>query len=136
MPIDISWYVSSRIIHLHVYDVADIEQIEQLASVAGNYLQDGIAPIHVLLDDSTAQPPPLSLKQLKMALPLKLSDTEKLGWVVGIGEVNIIAKMVLPMLMNMLGIKYVRVATIDEALALLQKQDKSLKFASIKSTVE
>lgn len=127
MPIDLSWYVPLRIMRIHIYDDAGIEDIEQLGLNGRSFLEDGIAPVHVLLDDASALPPPINLQQLRLALNLRSTDTHKLGWVIGVGDVNIMAKVVIPMLMKILTMRYVRVATIEEAVTFLRKHDKSLQ---------
>lgn len=128
MPIDVSWYIPNKIIRAHFYDYSGIEEIQELGFELGEHIQEGIAPVHILLDDATAQPPPINLQQLKMTLNFERNHIDKLGWVIGFGDVNMVAKMVLPPLMKVLRMNYSRVATIEEAIIFLQKQDKSLQI--------
>jgi len=126
MPIELSWYIENRVIHAHVYGEAGLEQLRQMIVDVQPYLEEGIEPIHIILDDATANPPPVSIKQLKAVLDIGKQEVSKLGWVVGVGDVNVIAKVVIPMLAKIVKIKHVRVDTMEDALAILKRQDLSL----------
>ena len=126
MPIDLSWYEPQRIVRAHVYGEAGLSELKQMIVDIQPYLEEGIAPVHVILDDATAGPPPISIKQLKDIMDTGKRSIDKLGWIVGIGDVNPIAKMVIPLLAKIVKIKHVRVDTLDAALTVLKKQDLSL----------
>jgi len=127
MPIEISWYVPKRVLRLHVQGAAGIPQLEQLSKDGQVFLADGQKPIHILLEDTHADPPPLNVKRFKQALDFKEEYTAQLGWIVGVGKTNQIANFVIPLVMKVLKLKFIRVATRDEAIAFLMKQDMSLQ---------
>lgn len=131
MPIDLSWYIPSRVIHVQVYGEAGSEQIQKMAKDLQDYMEKGEAPVHVMLDDATANPPPISIKHLKSLLDVTKQPTEKVGWVVGIGNPNPIAKVVVPTFLKIVRIKFVRRDTLEQALAFLKKQDMSLKISEV-----
>lgn len=126
MPMEFTWYIPDRILHIHVTGENHVVDLHHFGEKAQQYLQDGEAPIHILLDDADAAPPPVSLTILKDAINLRPSDAQSLGWVVGVGEGDMIVKVIFPMLTKVLGVKYTRVATLDDAVDFLLQRDPTL----------
>jgi len=126
MPIEHSWSVPKRVVRIHIDGETGLELFRQLIDGVKPFLEEGVEPVHVILDDATAGPPPVSIKQLKAVMDIGKETMNKLGWVVGVGDVNPIAKVVIPLLTRIVKIKYVRVDTMEDALAILKRQDLSL----------
>jgi len=123
---EFTWYIPARILHIEVYDDNDVEALQEFGDRARQLVQEGEAPVHILLDDADAAPPPVSLNVLKDALNMRSVDVQSLGWVIGIGDGAMVAKVIFPMLTKILGIKYTRVASLDDAIDFLQHRDPTL----------
>lgn len=130
MPIDLSWVILSRIVRIHIYDDVPLDLLRVLADQSAEYTAAGIAPVHFLLDDQNADPPPANVKVLANAYGVIKTDITKVGWVIGIGQPHPIAKIVVPLFMNILKVKFMRVDTTEEAIAFLKKQDSTLEAPS------
>ena len=126
MPLQFTWYIPSQILHIKVSGDNDITELQKFGDRARQLLQEGQAPVHILLDDAHAAPPPVNINALKDALNLRSVDIQSLGWVIGIGEGNVIARAIFPVLTKVLGIQYTRLATLDDAIDFLQYRDPTL----------
>jgi hypothetical protein len=126
MSFEVSWYLPKRIIHIHVLGELGLNQVTEMADAASKLLQEGDAPVHILLDDAKGGRPPISLKELQSRLELVRHPS--VGWVVGIGEADPVAKFLIPLLMKIIRLDYVRVMTLEEGLHFLSKQDTSLQL--------
>lgn len=126
MPMEFTWYIPERILHVEVYGDNGIAELQQFGDTARQLVQEGKAPVHILLDDADAAPPPVSINVLKDALNMPSIDVQSFGWVVGVGEGDMVVKVIFPMLTKIMGIKYTRVATLDDAVDFLQYRDPTL----------
>jgi len=125
MSFEISWYIPERVIFVRITGELDINAVEEMAKAAREEIEIGIAPIHILLDDTKGGRPPISLNQLKSRL--EIAKNPSLGWIIGIGETDPVAKFLIPLLMNIMNISFTRVASIEDALKFLVKHDMSLE---------
>jgi hypothetical protein len=126
MSFEVSWYLPKRIVHVHIFGELGLNQVTEMAELASKLMQEGDAPIHILLDDAKGGRPPISLKELQSRL--ELARHPSIGWVVGIGEVDPVAKFLIPLLMKIVRLDYVRVMTLEDGLNFLSKQDRSLEI--------
>ena len=126
MPVDLSWVIPSRVVHIHIYDDMPLDLFRVLANQTTEYIEAGVAPVHFLLDDKDADPPPVNIKLLANAYGVTEKDITSVGWVIGVGKPHAIAKIVVPLFMNVLKVKFLRVDTTEEAIAFLKKQDSTL----------
>ena len=131
MSYELSWYLPKRIIHIHILGEMELSEVEAMSHAAFALMEEGIAPVHILMDDAKGGRPPLSLKELKSRL--EITQHASIGWIVGIGDADPVAKFLIPLLMKLVKLQYVRVKTIEEALEVLRKQDMSLQELSLKS---
>lgn len=125
MSFEIRWYFPKRIIYIHLLGELGLAEVEQMSRESLTFIQEGIAPVHILLDDSKGGQPPISLKELKSRL--EIASHPSVGWIVGIGEVDQVAKFLIPLLMKILKLQYLRVENLDAALNFLSRQDLSLE---------
>jgi hypothetical protein len=125
MSFEISWHTPKKIIFVHLLGELDLNAVEAMAQQCAVLMDEGIAPVHILLDDRNGGRPPISLSQLRSRL--EIGKHPYLGWIVGIGETDPVAKFLLPLVMNLISVKYERVATIDDALNFLIKQDLTIE---------
>lgn len=125
MSFEISWYIPQRIIHIHLLGELDLNAVGAMAKAINHMMQEGVAPVHILLDDAKGGRPPISLTQLKSQL--EIAKSPLMGWIVGVGETDPVAKFLIPLLANIMNVHYSRVATIEDAIDFLVKQDMSLE---------
>jgi hypothetical protein len=126
MSFEVSWYLPKRIIHVQILAEIGLAQVTEMVELASKLMQEGTAPVHVLLNDAKGGRPPISLKELQSRLEMVRHPS--VGWVVGIGEVDPVAKFLIPLLMKIVRLDYVRVMTLDDGLNFLSKQDRSLEI--------
>lgn len=89
-------------------------------------MQEGMPPMHILIEDTDGGKPPGSqLNELRETFSNALEDS--FGWVVAIGETNDSVNFLMPMFMKILKIDFKRFNTREEALSFLQEQDTSLE---------
>lgn len=124
MSFELSWYIPNRIISVRLTGELDIDDVEAMAMDVAEMLEEGHAPIHILLDDVDGGRPPISLNKLKSKV--ELGTHPSLGWIVAIGEANPVAKFLIPLLMQVVKIKFVRHSTMETAIAFLEQRDISL----------
>ena len=128
MSFEISWYLPKRVLHIHLLAEQSLSDLEALSWQTAPMIEEGIAPVHVLLDDAKGGRPPISLKEIQSRLDIITHPS--IGWVVGVGEVDAVAKFMVPLLMKIVKVSYVRVATIEEALVFLSKHDPQLQLTN------
>ncbi len=124
MSIEINWYVPNRILHVHVLSELGLDDVEEMARDVTTFMGEGVAPVHILLDDAKGGRPPISLKELKARLAI--AEHPSIGWIVGVGEVDAVAKFLIPLLLKVMKLKYVRVTTLEEGVGFLSRHDVTL----------
>jgi hypothetical protein len=120
----IQWLFYPRILHVELYGDLDFDNLQQFNDELVTHLEQGEAPVHVIIDDTNVGKPPLQLGKLKRILPY--IQHPSLGWQVGIGTVNPLVNYMAPMLMKLARVSFIRRQTQEEALQALVKQDASL----------
>lgn len=128
MPIDIEWHVPSRILYIRISGHVKPDELRAFPNRARKHLPDAIKSLHVLLDDADAAPPIFTVSQFHRLLDVKSDHADMIGWVVAFGKTSLLASLLLPMLMRMIGVQYTRVGTLQEAISFLCEQDDSLQF--------
>lgn len=124
MSFEIDWYIPQRVLHVHVLGEMALKDVEEMAHIASDFMEDGFAPVHILLDDVKGGRPPISLKELKSRLAIV--EHPSIGWIVGVGEVDAVARFLIPLLMKVMKLKYIRVSTIEEGVGFLSRHDVTL----------
>jgi hypothetical protein len=125
MLFELNWYLPKRIIHVQVLAELDLNAVEEMSRETAKLMQEGTAPVHILLDDAKGGRPPISLKEMKARL--EIANHPAIGWIVGIGEADPVAKYLIPLLMKIVNMKYTRVEKLEDALNFLSKQDATLE---------
>jgi hypothetical protein len=124
MSYEISWYIPQRVLLIRLTGELGLNDVEAMALDIKTMLEQGTAPVHILLDDTLGGEPPKSLRELKTRMEA-VKDTG-VGWVVGIGEVNAVAKFLVPLLMKIVRINFVRHSTLEDAVQFLIQRDITL----------
>jgi hypothetical protein len=125
MLFELSWYLPKRVIHVHILGMLELSDVEAMSQAVAAFMEEGTAPVHILLDDAKGGRPPISLKEMQARM--EIANHPSIGWIVGVGEADPVAKFLIPLLMKIVNMKYTRVATIEDGLNFLAKQDASLK---------
>lgn len=127
MPFELSWYIPDRVIYIRTHGETG-SQLELFAQELGNYVQQGIAPVHLILDDTQTISMNMKIKGLQMAFKNSHIDGEKLGWCTGVGDTNTIVKVMTPLFVTMLQIEYKRFDHLTQAIAFLRQVDMTLRI--------
>lgn len=126
MPAEISWIIPYRVLQIYAYGEVNAVGVQNVAVDLQTYLKAGRYPVHIILNDAEAHSPPPRVADFKDAFRLAQLDLEKVGWVVGVGEAVLAARMVLPMLTALLRKNYRRVGNVEDAMLLLRQVDVTL----------
>jgi hypothetical protein len=127
MSYEISWYIPEHVLFVRLTGELDLNDMTAMALDIKMMLQQGSAPVHVIVDDTLGGEPPKSLRELKARM--EIVQNTGLGWVVAIGEgeVNPTAKFLVPLITNIKRINFVRRPTLGDAIQFLVKRDSRLK---------
>lgn len=126
MPVKISWAIPSRVIRAHCYGDITAEDLSVFPDEARFYIMSGKTPVHMLLDDSAANPLIFSIRQMHDILKFRMEDRDRIGWIVGVGQTNMLATVMIPILLKTMGLRFKRVANLADAMAFLVQHDNSL----------
>lgn len=126
MSYELSWYIDRRIVLARLTgDVSAEEIFQNNQRIARDYVQQGQAPVHLLIDISGMEKFPSNLKQLKAASDILLRE-HSLGWMVTVGKVNTLERFLTSTLTQMFGVRLHMTDTLARALAFLSKNDVSI----------
>lgn len=125
----IEWLSFPRILYIDLYGDLTLEDIESFSNDTIQYIEEGKAPVHIIIDDSKVGKPPIRLNSLKQSL--RYAQHPSLGWHVAIGDVNPVVNYVAPMIMKIFGVNFLRRKTKENALDFLYRQDSTLKVKDL-----
>lgn len=121
-----SWIEEKRIIYTEMINSLNDEEAQEISDMHAKFLNEGIAPVHLVVDMSRLEIVPTNLrKNTSMASYLQ---HPALGWTVLIGG-NVLLNFMLSILGHVFKFRYVKRATMQEALAYLVSQDQTLVAA-------
>ena len=124
MPYKIDWYNDDkRIISAEISGDLTLTEIENFSNTIVQYLTEGIAPVHFVLEASTLKRFPTNIGVLKQAVTFL--GKRQLGWVVIIGGSSLMLTFA-QLLMQITPTRYRSVRTHKDALAFLVSVDESL----------
>jgi len=121
MGYQVSWIVEQRLLRVEMEGTIDMDQLSTMQKEMFRYLDEGQAPVHVLADITNVTSYP-SVFNLAKAASVRY---EKAGWALIVGS-NATVQFVASTLMNLLGVRFRLVSTVDEAQAFLRKQDETI----------
>src|SRR5690349_20430723 len=85
MPYKIEWYVEGRVILEEAYGDVTVEELVSFnAEVTSLIANEGIAPVHVIVDLSKVEKYPSSLREVLGTMRQK--NPEKVGWMLIVTE--------------------------------------------------
>ncbi|NDJ62854.1 MAG: hypothetical protein GYB67_17165 [Chloroflexi bacterium] len=126
MPYTVDWYLPERIMRIQLSEELTIADAEQLSNISPTYINQGTAPVHVLIDALTVEKYPTQIAQLSKVVKSKV-DLAHLGWVIYATRSPLL-KFVFSTV-TQIAMPNVRLRvyeTLDEALAFLVDRDVTL----------
>ena len=126
MPYRLSWYQEKRIVLAVVMGVYAVEEAEAYSQeLIDKYLERGQAPVHLIGDTLKMRQFPTSLITVQQINERWLRH-RNLGWVVAIGNNNILLNFVAATVTKVIGVNLRMVATYAEAIETLKNVDATL----------
>jgi hypothetical protein len=124
MPFRIEWYVEGRVIHIVNEGRLTQEDLHQQNVIITPLLDAGVAPIHIITDNTKLVSVPSRL--LILTTELRGLQHSSVGWMIFITSQNRVVRFLYRMLTRILRLKYEPAKTLNEALKILHQKDKSL----------
>lgn len=121
MKTNITWYLENRIILAHVVGDNSLEDFYVINETIIQYLDQGTAPVHLLIDVTELGNIPSNILKVKQAFTYL--DHPSIGWSFFIGEMNAIKKFIVSLTTQMSGLDAKTVDTFEEALLALYRVD-------------
>lgn len=130
METKVAWYLENRIILAHVADDNTIEDLAVINKAIVQYLEQGTAPIHLLIDVTEMGSIPSNIAKIKQTFTYL--DHPSIGWSLFIGHMNAIEKFIVSITTQMSKLDAKTVDTIEDAIAVLNRVDATLTINSPK----
>jgi hypothetical protein len=135
MPITHQWIIPQRVIYVRWYGEISIADAHEANRNTARFLEEGIAPVHMLRDDSAiTKIPHVTPRQAFDAL--KAVRDPRFGWAVNIGYSNALVRNLINLYSKFTRIRIHRVEKLEEALAFLKQADESLNLEDVRWDIE
>ena len=126
MPYQISWQVEKRVLMVKLFGVLIEQESNEVGEINTRYLQEGIAPVHIIVDTNDLEKFPVNLRQ--NAQYMAYLSSPSLGWVIVLGlSKNMLARFAVTVISQVVHFKLAQRTTVADALSYLQGQDSTLK---------
>ncbi|MBI1258666.1 MAG: hypothetical protein GC204_14455 [Chloroflexi bacterium] len=131
MSVEISWQQPKRVIYERFYDAVTVEELTSIQQTFFQFLIDGDAPVHSIIDLSAVRSYPKSINQVRQAFVA--DKTGKGGRVVLIVGSNVIMRFITSMVSQIAfkDAQFTFCNSVDEALAYLRQIDSSVTLEQI-----
>jgi SepF-like predicted cell division protein (DUF552 family) len=124
MPYRIQWYVEGRVILEEAFGDVTIEELVRFnAEVTALIVNEGIAPVHVIVDLSKVEKYPSSLREVLGTMRQK--NPEKVGWMMIVTE-SPVMRFVASTVFQLARLKLRTFATMQQAKMFLAEIDESV----------
>jgi hypothetical protein len=127
MGYEISWLVERRIMAVRFFGNLTLAEIRDCTATGQHLLEEGIAPVHCLIDATDLERYPLRISDIYAVAPQ--DPHPKVGWTVFYGLKMHILTIIIRVLSELGRFPYRVATTRAEALALLAKEDPTLAGA-------
>ena len=131
MTVEITWQQPKRVIYERFYDVVTVEELTSIQQTFFQYLIDGDAPVHSIIDLSAVRSYPKSINQVRQAfVPDK---TGKGGRVVIIVGSNVVMRFITSMVSQIAfkDAQFTFCNSVGEAVAYLRQLDPTVTIEDI-----
>ncbi len=122
MAYKISWYEDKRIVSAVLEGEVTIDEIKIYAAELMTYLDDGIAPVHLIIDFSKVKKFPTNVVPLRSIFSWK---HPKIGWAATVGGPALLQAFS-SIVMQVITARYRAFKTTDQALEFLATKDETL----------
>jgi hypothetical protein len=124
MPYSFDWVVQGRVVLEKAFGDVTIEELVRFnAEVTTLIAEQGIAPVHVIVDLTNVGKYPSSLKDIMSTMRQRVPD--KVGWMLVVTQ-NPIMRFVASIIFQLARLRVRMFQTIQEALDFLKENDDSL----------
>ena len=121
----VDWFVEQRVIQVELQGNVTLAQIEDIIEHIDRHVEQGVAPIHIIMDMTHVTTHP-SMIQIKKVSGGRKPDP-RMGWTLVVGA-NLISRLINNALLQINNVRYRNFASYDDALAFLQEVDDTLSF--------
>ena len=127
MPYEISWHLEKRVLMVKLFGVLIEQESNEVSEINTRYLQEGIAPVHIIVDTNSLEKFPVNLRQNSQYMAYLSSPA--LGWVIVLGlSNNMLARFAVTVISQVVKFKLAQRTTVEEAISYLESQDSTLKL--------
>lgn len=123
MPIKATWIVPKRLFVYYNYGITTRDELENGMVLIQQYLNEGEAPIHVIIDMRQSVEVPKEIAYLRKLI--NVYKHAQMGWVITLSQ-NSLVNFINNILSNFIHIHYESCKTEQEAYAFLEKVEPSL----------
>lgn len=121
MAYDMTWHTDKRIVMIRIYGELTADELIAINRKTGDYVEDGIPFVHLVLDVRDLEKYP----KLGDATKIDFATYDEVGWTIIVGA-SAILKFISSIVVQVTGARYRMVSDVDEAIAFLQTNDSSL----------
>jgi hypothetical protein len=125
MPSHVSWYLEKRVILAILDGDMTLEASYAVSDSVAQHLEQGLAPVHLVVDTTTLGKYPNSLKEIRNVSSRYMANPN-LGRIVVVSAANPVTRFIASTLTQLAGIRLRLVDTLDEALMTLKQVDETL----------
>ena len=126
MSATVSWYEQDRIILVNIEGVLLKEEIDPANQSVAQYVREGQAPVHLIIDALRLDKFPLELKQFSGARSYMREPN--MGKIAVISKQSVVVRFFASVLTQAAHIEMKMFDTLDEGLAFLRRVDGTLKL--------
>jgi hypothetical protein len=121
MAVELSWYEEGRVVYQRFRGVLAMDDVETVARALKEQADQGIAPVHAIVDVRQVTEFPASISQISSLR----GDGDVNGWMVVIG-LHPAVRSIARVMSWLRGVQYRPVASMEDALRFLARQDAAL----------
>ncbi len=127
MPYQIAWHLEKRVLMVKLFGILTDQESTEVGEINSRHLQEGTAPIHIIVDTSKMEKFPTNLRQNSQFMGYL--STPSLGWVVVIGIANnMLARFAVSVISQVIHFRLAQRDNMTEAIKYLESQDSTLKL--------
>jgi len=131
MTVEISWQQPKRVIYERFYDTVTIEELTSIQQTFFQYLREGDAPVHSIIDLAAVRSYPKSINQVRQAFVP--DQTGKGGRVVIVIGSNVILRFITSMVSQIAfkDAQFTFCNSLDEAVTYLRQLDPTVTLEAV-----
>jgi hypothetical protein len=123
MPYELSWHQDKRIIYERLHGTFDLEEVMAASQSTEKHLNEGTAPVHLVVDMSGLKSFPTNITKLNGMISYLKHPS--LGWVIVTGG-NTLSSFLVNVLSQVIKFRVAQRPTLELAAEFLRTQDQTL----------